>query len=109
MIQLGLLEGTRSALKSNRPSTPCRRCSPRLRSREQERIRPRQNDRNCKDSPAMNAAYSVLKGVNNMHFGLDLPRVGNRMAKAFGLFADPRITAAITVAAAVICLAAVSN
>jgi hypothetical protein len=31
------------------------------------------------------------------------------MAKAFGLFADPRITAAITVAAAVNCLAAVSN
>ena len=109
MIQLGLLEGTRSALKSNRPSTPCRQCSPRLRSREQERIRPSQNDRNCKDSPAINAAYSVLKGVNNMHFGLDLPRVGNRMAKAFGLFADPRITAAITVAAAVNCLAAVSN
>ena len=78
MIQLGLLEGTRSALKSNRPSTPCRQCSPRLRSREQERIRPRQNDRNCKDSPAINAAYSVLKGVNNMHFGSDLPRVGNR-------------------------------
>jgi Domain of unknown function DUF302 len=51
-----------------------------------------QNDRNCKDSPAINAAYSVLKGVNNMHFGLDLPRVGNRMAKAFRLFADPRIT-----------------
>jgi len=30
-------------------------------------------------------------------------------ASKSGLFADPRITAAITVAAAVICLAAVSN